>query len=466
LGFDEAELLVTTQALAPGYGSQPPLYTWLQTGVLDLLGIGIPALALLKEFFLWATFMLVFLSAKLVLDDDRKAAVAALSLFTIPQIVWESQRALSHTVVSVTVASATLYVTLRLLRDPRRLWSIVLGVCWALGSLSKYNYLFFAIALAVTAGWLSSPRVRKLMLLSLLIAVLLILPHLVWVWQHLGETLARAHKFSITSNAGLLDAWGRGLVALVAAVVSYGALPVLVVALVVFLPMPGRSGDGAGPAVLPPPSLMRKLMVYVIPVALAIVLAAAFIARATAVRDRWLQPVLFVLPLSLMVLYEGRLTRLRLNRLGGTAVLIALIAIVGLVATHLFPDQLHQTQRDAVPYPELAAQIRGLGFEQGYIIADSTYTAGNLKLQFPGSTVAEPQYGLWPAGDNPAGLLLAWSGTGTTLPEDMRALFVELCRADPPAQQAVHLTAAFPNSRRFHLELNALSLPMCDRAAK
>ncbi len=56
-------------------------------------------LALTKQLMLLATFVLMFLSARMVLGRPGWALVVALLLFTIPQIGWEAQRTLSHSVL-------------------------------------------------------------------------------------------------------------------------------------------------------------------------------------------------------------------------------------------------------------------------------------------------------------------------------------------------------------------------------
>jgi len=48
LELDEAEQLLLTQHLGLGYGSQPPLYTWMLSGLFALFGVNIFSLALLK----------------------------------------------------------------------------------------------------------------------------------------------------------------------------------------------------------------------------------------------------------------------------------------------------------------------------------------------------------------------------------------------------------------------------------
>ena len=62
LELDEAEQALWSQALSWGYGSQPPLYTWLQAGWFALLGPGVLALSSLKFMLLGRTLVLVWLA--------------------------------------------------------------------------------------------------------------------------------------------------------------------------------------------------------------------------------------------------------------------------------------------------------------------------------------------------------------------------------------------------------------------
>ena len=77
LPLDDAEMVVITQALQVGYGSQPPLYNWLQIAFFAVFGFGAPAIVILHFILLWAVYVLVFLSARIVFDDERKAAAVS-----------------------------------------------------------------------------------------------------------------------------------------------------------------------------------------------------------------------------------------------------------------------------------------------------------------------------------------------------------------------------------------------------
>src|SRR5215813_297968 len=56
LDLDESEQLVLTQKLSWGYGSQPPLYTWIQFGFFKLFGPSVLGLSLLKNILLFCTY--------------------------------------------------------------------------------------------------------------------------------------------------------------------------------------------------------------------------------------------------------------------------------------------------------------------------------------------------------------------------------------------------------------------------
>ena len=86
LELDEAEQALWSQTLACGYGSQPPLYTWLQAGWFALLGPSVLALSSLKFMLLGLTLVLVWRTA-LPLMPERAALWAAASLLLIPAMV-------------------------------------------------------------------------------------------------------------------------------------------------------------------------------------------------------------------------------------------------------------------------------------------------------------------------------------------------------------------------------------------
>ena len=106
LELDEAEQTYLSQWLLAGYGSQPPFYNWLQHGAIEIFGMSLVTLAGLKNLMLFAAYLFYYLAARQVMENKVLAAVAALGLLTIPQVSFEAQRDLSHTVAAIFGASS------------------------------------------------------------------------------------------------------------------------------------------------------------------------------------------------------------------------------------------------------------------------------------------------------------------------------------------------------------------------
>src|SRR5262249_47716885 len=114
------------------------------------------------------------------------ALLAALSLWLIPQFSVESMRK-THSVLVTCLAAAFLHALLLVWRSGRTTAYAWLGVTLGLGALAKYNFLLFAGALLVASASVASlrPRLRDpRVALALIVAVLVVAPHLTWVLYH------------------------------------------------------------------------------------------------------------------------------------------------------------------------------------------------------------------------------------------------------------------------------------------
>ncbi len=69
------------------------------------------------------------------------AVIATLSLFTIPQVFWQAQRDLTHTVAQMLLINLFIYSIIKTLKGTFAAFSyVVIGVTLGLGMLSKYNF--------------------------------------------------------------------------------------------------------------------------------------------------------------------------------------------------------------------------------------------------------------------------------------------------------------------------------------
>ena len=98
LEVDEAEMLLMAQGFAWGYGPQLPLYNWAQVAAFWMFGPGTAGLAFLKDAVLWLAGAGMWFAMRAAFGSGRNAAAAALSLAFLPNILWEFQRASTHSV--------------------------------------------------------------------------------------------------------------------------------------------------------------------------------------------------------------------------------------------------------------------------------------------------------------------------------------------------------------------------------
>jgi hypothetical protein len=295
VNIDEAEQLIYLPHFWMGYGSsQPPLYSWLSAIGAQLFGTTILSLKIVKYLVILLGAVCVAMSVRRLGYSRAAAAAAMLGLFTIPEIIWEMQRALTHSVAAFAF-SAMMVLALVLLFEKRSLARYAFfGLATGLALLAKYNDVLLLTALIAAA--LSVPAYRPAILdrriaMSAVITALVVLPTALWSLEHQSALLGHASKFEIGgSGAHILSARLQGLRDLVWGTISFAILPfgLIVIGFVAErLAMRAwrhRAGDGA--------LFVGRTMLF----GLAIT-AALIIASGTAeVRNRWLLPILFLVP--------------------------------------------------------------------------------------------------------------------------------------------------------------------------
>ena len=383
--MDETELLVLTQALQPGYGAQLPLYAWLQYLSFSLFGVNLFALSLLKYTLLFSTYLCVMKVAQRVLNDEMGAAIATLSLFLIPQVAWESYRTLSNTVLATFMAALTLLVFLRLREKPTYANYILFGAVTGLGMLSKYNFAIFFFAL-IAAG-IATPGFRKTLfagrsILSLVIMLVITAPPYAWVAMNLGKATASTKKLQALGGGTLLHDYLFGFGSLIAATVGYFWPALIVYAVLFFLSRPMRTTA--------PDESIHLLLTRILMAAFAVCSVLILFFRVTYFKERWLQPLLFFLPVYFVYYLSPRIDRKRFKGLLAATVIPALLAMLAFSGSVLMASKTGRATRLSPPYQSMAAHILHDGFEGGTIITDDHRIGGNFRLSFKGSSVLVP----------------------------------------------------------------------------
>ena len=440
---DEAEQVLFSQWLRGAYVSSPPLYTWLQMLFFRVFGTTVFSLSLLKNGLLLSTYVFVFLSARTLLRSTRLAVLASCSLLLIPQISWESQRDLTHSVLATTLSAATLFTVLALLESAQLKSYLGLGLVMGLGMLAKYNYALFLAA--VLLALLSCPRGRSLLfswkfLLTLGVALIFWAPYGYWLASGWNAATSSVHKLSIVEHDFILV----GTYNLVVAIVSFLA-PVMLIYLLTFPRGCSRLIRNHPVRAFSFPLARYFLFLF------GLFLIMVLFWRVTFFKDRWMQPLLFLFPLYFFTHVDEQSLPEKAARN-----FIAVVLAVALLILTLIPGRIvlgptlgYLTDFNS-PYQALAETIREHGPEPDLIIVDWPKNAGNIRFQFPASLVLTPSLGLMQPLENGPGTTLAvvWDARESAeIPPKLQAFLRDAVRVRPEELQISHVRLPYKYSR-------------------
>jgi len=381
MGLDEAEQIFLSQWFAPGYNSQPPFYNWLQYGVISVLGVSIFSLALMKNAMLFASYVLYWLAARLVIKDRSLAAIAMLGLLTIPQISFEAQRDLTHTVATIFAAAAFLYALFRTLKHPSGFSYALTGLAIGVGLISKYNFALLPAAALLAILLDKDFRARLLdwrLVLTAVVVLIVVTPHLLWLTDNLDLATERTReKMGNGDSTSLITQIAWGLVSLIESIAGFCAVTVAVFALAFreVVPSAGRSTGQ-----------MIRLVERMMAIGLGFIVLLIVFAGTENVMDRWLTPLLTVLPIYLCLRLDGAGAKIA-NGFGRMvaasavimvvvpAILFARVTTVGWTGNYQWQNQ---------PFQGLVQTITTeLGHVPAVVVTVDPYTAGNMRLHLP-----------------------------------------------------------------------------------
>lgn len=379
VGVDDAEQLANSSYLDWGYGgSQPPLYTWITSLTTSLLGTSMLTLQLIKFSILASLFISVFAGLRLLGFSQSVASAGMLGLFLIPQIGWESQRALTHSVAGTAACGWVFCAFAWHMRRPSVVSALILGVAMVAAILGKFNASVFVIVVLITG--LTIPEYRKILssrlsVFTFLAFIVSISPTALWMSRHLSNVLERAEKFQIGVAANPLLDRVIGIESLFVAAFLFSILALSAAGIIALIHVKSRTQLQR--ALLPGEQFMRRI----IAVGLLVVLVGVVVVGMTNIKDRWLQPVLFLLPAAIACLFSHYRAESRA---------LKDLAIVGIIAALAVPPILgyYLTYGSSTPpygqldFAKLYSDIKSQGDFQT-IVTDNTLIGGNFRLFDP-----------------------------------------------------------------------------------
>jgi len=378
LDLDEAEQAFLYANPGFGYGTQPPLYAWLQWLMFNLFGLNLFALSALKNLLLFGTYWLMFHLAR-PLIGTLGAMSASASMLLLPSIGWESQRDLTHSVLLTLIACATLWGYFALLRKPSLLHYALLGVLLGLGMQTKYNFLIFVLGLACAS--LLVPEHRRLLWgrqlwVTAITAFACFLPHGLWLIKHLGvatqDTLA---KMTQGQDAGYFMnvTGGTGSIAL--------ATLAFLTPLWLIYGWFGRGELRTACVNQKNPQARFFLMLYGAFFGLLMLLVLS--GEARSIKSRWMLPLLFSVPLGFMVMLPAFSTPRFHRRVLQTAGVFAVVILIALPARIYVGTFTGRPLRAHHPYAQLSEEIEKKFPQLRTLILENKLIAGNLYFQRP-----------------------------------------------------------------------------------
>ncbi len=397
--LDEAEQFLNGSAFHLGYARQAPLYTWIVWLVSLFSGRGLVMLVLIKYSMLLVFYLSFYLLAR-HFRSPRESLLATGCLLLFPIFSYEANRDLSNTVLVSVMAVAACIFFLRLLMRGRRLDYLLFGASCGLGMLSKYNFVFFLLAVllyGVTAAQGRRVMSDRKILLSLLCFLAVILPHLIWLFQNGFPSVAYAYNLS-----RLWLPRSRSFLQFVTS--AYSEVILFLLLFLLFMGKDLSLGDilkskdnnvfwsknrTVGPGISPA-GIFPALALY----GLALPFLGIMAFDPAHFQDRWLTPVYFMLPLAGFSMLGPQASRRRSASLGYLCLAVAVIVFIIRAVVGFFPDVTGKAERIHIPYAALARQLeagaRGAGID-GFkglpVLAPpgNTYVAANILADIPGS---------------------------------------------------------------------------------
>jgi len=424
---DESEQFLFSQALRFGYDEQPPLYTWVVSLLFALFGPSIAVLAAFKALLLSSAFLFAYASGR-KLAGPVAGMMASASLFLVPQIAWEMQRDLAHTVLVFAATAATVHFLVAIHLDGRRGAYLGLGLALAVGFLAKQSFFLTAVPLLLALVFVKDVwgRLnRRWFFYALALAVLVAGPYYVWQLLNLETTLKDTAKFGLSRPGDdALTQRLRGMGAVAEGIVSTLAIP-FAIWLVATLGFRGPRDWSA----------IARLLLIGTAISLAVILLGVLASGATSLRTRYFvlfdYPLLLLAPLVLLACVKHRLLSWLLPSVALTA---ALVVTVGLAIGFRYGPAFDIPNRLQTPFAGFVERVETGGCRPQAVFAARNYDGGNLRLLLPDVAVSSPSFRADAAGSDGERVLLVWAADSPEEEKTAVALAEAAGHALPPPE--------------------------------
>lgn len=381
--LSESEQFLDAAVFSFGYHQQAPLYSWIVRVATSFFGMNIVTLSAVKYSLLFLFYFFLFIVAR-NLWDRKKSLLVTGSMLLFPTFSYEVHRDLTHTILVSLIAVILCFLYIRISREAKTAYYLLAGTFIGLGVLSKYNFIFFLTAfLLAILSCREGRRVvfDKKIFLSILCAVLVLLPHFVWLVR---ENFLSVHYALARSRTGELALGTPFRIFYIVGITYLEVLIFFFVSTVFFRLSILKNADKDDPS----SGLFRRLAIFGLMGPIIVI----FLLRADNFSSRWLAPFLFALPLAAFSAVKMDRTTARFRLFGFLCMFIAVSVLAVRAFIGFFPDTAGKVERIHIPYKALSRQLIDKLGENGIydvrdlaIIADfhNDYIVANLMARMP-----------------------------------------------------------------------------------
>ncbi len=322
---DNIEQLVWAQHLAWGFDKHPPLPTVMLWVAERLFPSGVALTCVMGGLQVAIMLWLTWAIACLTLDRRR----AAFALLFVSCITYYTNRMhyYNHNTALLVACAMSVYCVWRAARTASAAWSLLLGVAWGLGLLSKYQMIVAItcnLVFLTAVATLTMRQRLKVFALAAAGCALLTIPHVAWLIEHHFPSFHYAAKF-----VGAHMAWSQrpGDIAGFLADQALRLLP-LAVLLAILGRMASRGTSTCGSATIPSAASREVTQLLAVHAwGPFILMSALSLFFGVDLETHWGTAFLWMAPLWFLSTFRGR-TLVRLSDAGVFAGVVALQAIM------------------------------------------------------------------------------------------------------------------------------------------
>jgi 4-amino-4-deoxy-L-arabinose transferase-like glycosyltransferase len=339
---------------------------------------------------------------------------------------------MTHTTLVVFAAAGTLYQTMRLMDKQTFCGYLVWGLFFGIGFMAKANFALFLVTLCLTLCTLREGRKVLLnwkILLSLLVLFAMCGNYFYWMYSNQDIVFSATGKFKRAVD----DYYIKGTLSLIRN--SFLFLTPLWLFYLIFFPY------GYDVKWWEERTIEQKFIGRYIAFVFVVLLLVVLLFKVTYVKDRWMQPLLFAAPLFFFSRVES--AKLTLGRTGYFLILTAVAAVIiysAFTIRVVGASYIQRFCRMNYPFTAMAEDIRSAGFENGLIISNNRFLAGNMHFQFPESPAIIPGYHFEKLEETSAqqqGVVIWRAEESTEIPEKLGAFLEDEYRV-PLTEQKIH----------------------------